>query len=434
MSPDAPACWRIAFRVVIGLSLAGFAGCGRAPRAQGPFPQEAYVWQRIWDSNVVAAVDVANRAAGFHRLVVLGAEIAWQDGVPRVVRVPFSAAPFLPPSHPAGLALRVGPFAGPFRPTDETARLVRATARDLLHGARRQGFEPSELQLDFDCATARLEGYRVWLEALRGDVAPVPLVFTALPAWLEARSFAPLARAADGFVLQVHSLARPRDGEATFQLCDPQSARRAVELAGRAGVPFRVALPTYGYLAAFDPEGRFLGASAEGYPAGRPPGTTWRELAADPVAMAGLVRNWQADRPATLRGLIWYRLPVPGDRLNWRLRTLETVMSGRIPAPELAIVSRSPEPLLTEIELRNQGTADHTGPVFVRVTWAGAHLVGHDGIRGFTSLGGVHPDEILFTNAICRLPAGDAVIIGWVRLDAAVPVTLEIPPSPPPPG
>jgi len=38
-------------------------------------------------------------------------------------------------------------------------------------------------------------------------------------------------------------------------------------------------------------------------------------------AAAGLVREWTRERPEELAGILWYRLPVAGDRLNWPMPT-----------------------------------------------------------------------------------------------------------------
>lgn len=404
----------------------GLTGCeppSAAPTAR-PWPHEAYVWQRTWTSNVTAAL--STRGPEFERLVVLGAEIAWREGQPRTVKVPLDPSALRATGRPIGVALRVGPFSGPFGTNDDTARLIRATAHELLATLQAAQINPAEFQVDFDCAESRLAGYRVWLDALRQDVRPVPLTFTALPSWLDRPAFTDLVRAADGYVLQVHSVERPRRPDDPFQLCDPAKTRRWVAVAGRLGRPFRVALPTYGYLVAFGLDGKFLGASAEGLPPERPPGTTLRELSADPVALAGLVEGWRRQPPAHLEGVIWYRLPVDGDRLNWRWPTLTNVMAGRVPQARLTAVSRQPQPGLTEIDLRNEGTADRTGPVAVRVRWQDDRRVAHDAIRGFTALMS-GADEMLFTNSICRLPAGDTVTIGWLRLErgARVDVTTN---------
>lgn len=405
-------------------------GCDRAPRARGAMTQDAYVWQRDWNAQVVGSVDV--RRSSFRRLVVLGAEVAWKSGQPRLEMVSFRLGGTN--SGPVGLALRIGPYAGPFRGDDEVMQGLVKAARAMVSEARRQGVEPVEFEVDFDCAESRLDGYRVWVETMRRELAPMPLVITVLPSWLKRGAFAALARAAGGFVLQVHSIARPSSATAPFALCDPVQALRYVEMAGRVAVPFRVALPSYGYVVAFGSEGRFLGASAEGPPPERPGGTVLRELSADPAAMARLVRTWTGDRPGMMEGVIWYRLPVAGDRLNWRWSTYESVMAGREPEPRLSVVPNFPEPGLVEIRLRNEGTADWRGPVSVQARWTGSgpghggRLVGSDGIRGFSVLSAV-PGHVLFTNAICRLPAGEGNLIGWVRLEGEVPIEFEVSPS-----
>ncbi|MGE3309593.1 MAG: DUF3142 domain-containing protein [Limisphaerales bacterium] len=428
---------------VLALALAlTTASCRREPRASGALAHDAYLWQRAWTPEVKEAVH--SQATAFGTLSILFGEIGWASGSPKFVRVASDAGVLreIGPSTRIGIALRVGPFSGPFEADDATARFLRSTASDCLRTAREAGIEVAEFQIDFDCPDRRLDGYRVWVAALRRDLAPVPLILTALPSWLNQRTFPALAKASDGFVLQVHSLARPANAQAPAILCDPASARRSVDRAARVapGVPFRVALPTYGYLLAFDADGDFLGASAEGPAPARPRGTLYRELNADPIAMAQLVADWTGDRPASMTGLIWYRLPVAGDRLNWRWPTLETVMAGTAPSARLVATPESPEPGrdigpgLIEVALTNRGSANFQGPVAIRVRWTGAQRLGADGIRGFEAIY-QGSDEVLFTNAICRLPAGEGGRIGWVRLDSHAEITVEqiVPPRRPEP-
>jgi hypothetical protein len=404
----------------------GLAACRPKPRTSGALPNDAYVWQRVWTPSVTDSV--RTHAGAFGVLSVLVGEVTWTSPSPKVVRVTpeFAALQTISHETQVGIALRVGVFQGPFASDDATARYLRKTARECLDDARKSGIAVAEFQIDFDCAERHLDGYRVWIEALRRELAPMPVVFTALPSWLNRSAFRRLAASSDGFVLQVHSLARPQHLHERAVLCDPVAARQAVERAAKVtdGVPFRVALPTYGYWLAFGSNGAYLGASAEGPPPARPSGTQYRELSADASAMAQLVADWTRDRPVSMRGLIWYRLPVEGDRLNWRWRTLETVMAGQPPFARLEAVLESSSDGLTEVRVVNQGSADRTGPIAIRLRWSGAHRLGADGIRGFEAiLGG--PNDVLFTNAICRLPAGEGSRIGWVRLNAPVPITLE---------
>ncbi len=115
-------------------------------------------------------------------------------------------------------------------------------------------------------------------------------------------------------------------------------------------------------------------------------GTTVREIRADPEAMAQLVQNWNANRPAALTGVIWYRLPISGERLNWRWPTLATVMAGNIPQPDVRAEARHPDPALVEVDLLNAGTADYSLPVQVTLSWTNAQLTAMDGLAGFDAV------------------------------------------------
>jgi hypothetical protein len=286
---------------------------------------------------------------------VLNAEVTWKNRQPQVVRMPLDYSILTKTPCPIGLALRIGAYPGPFSTNDTTSEFLAGLAGSLIAEARTNGLVPRELQIDFDCADSKLEGYRAWVEVLQQKVAPLPVSITALPSWLQQATFKQLAASAGGYVLQVHSLQRPRGPDVPFTLCDPAAARRAVERAAQCGIPFRVALPTYGYLTAFDADGRFLGLSAEG------PGKTWpagvqvREVHANPLELARLLQFWNTNRPATMQGVIWYRLPVSGDTLNWRWPTLGTIVAGRSPAERFRVESRRVEPGLVEISLVNDG-------------------------------------------------------------------------------
>lgn len=385
--------------------------------------QDVYVWQRTWNEPVRAAL--ARHGTNFQTVVALGAEISWRDRRPVTTRVALDHAALRATPARVGLALSIGPSAGPFRSNDAVAAHLTGVARSLLAEARSNGVAVAELQIDFDCAESRLDGYRVWVETLRRAVAPVPLIITTLPSWLRQPAFARLAALSDGFILQVHSLERPRGFAAPFTLCDPAAARRAVEQAAKVNVPFRVALPTYGYTVAFDARDQFIGLSADGPLIAWPAGTRLRDVRTDPAAMAQLVAFWATNRPPNLRGVIWYRLPIENENLNWRFSTLGVVMSGRVPQADLKVENRSPEPELAEIVLRNTGAADFHGDVSVRTQWRGARLLAGDSLGGF-DLGKTGSSDVLFTARDLFLRAGEERKIGWLRTNGRAEVELEI--------
>ncbi len=396
-------------------------------RRRGTFPHAAYVWQRRWDESVAGALaEGTDRVSGF---TVLAAEVSWRRGRPRVVRVPLDYETLKKTGRRVGLALRVGPYAGPFDEKAEATVLLVRLAASLIAGAREADLEPAELQIDFDCAESKLDGYRSWVETLRQSTDGVPLTITALPCWLKHRAFARLARAAGGFVLQVHSLERPAGVDSPVTLCDADAARRWVERAARIDVPFRVALPTYGYVVAFDNDGRFIGVSAEGPSGAWGGGTTCRLVHADPLAMAKLVETWRTSRPAAMTGIIWYRLPVRGDRLNWTWTTLAAVMSGRSPRRALEVQVVYPEPELAEVELVNAGETDLTPKLSIRLEWQTGALIAADALRGFSMTEIERLSRRLRSNGErewVRMAPGERWKIAWLRFDRKTEVKAHV--------
>jgi len=387
-------------------------------RQSGPMVQEVYLWQRTHTPAVAEAV--AERGSEFSRLVVRVAEVSWREGRPVVERVSPDYAALAEAKVPIGLAVRVRAYRGSFSADGEAAGRLVEIAAAAVAKARAAGLEVRELQIDFDCPTSKLDGYVVWVRALRRRV-DVPVIVTALPSWLGADAFEALADEADGFVLQVHSFERPGGPDEALTLCDPAAAKRAVERAGHIGRPFRVALPTYGYLLAFDAEGSFISLSAEGPRPAWPANAQVRQVRANPAAMAELVRTWTEQRPKNMAGVIWYRLPVRGDVLNWRWPTLAAVMAGQTPKPDLRAEVRTPEPGLIEIDLLNAGTADAALAVAVEAAWSGEAPVAADAVNGFelaaSAAGGVTFHYRDDDPGAAALPPGERITIGWIRLD-----------------
>ena len=389
-----------------------------------PLPHQAYIWQRAWAPPVCEAV--AEQGSNFQETVVLAAEVTWKNKAPQATRVGVDY-PTLTNLHcPIGLALRVGPFSG--LGTNQLAvNFLAGLASTLVAEARKNKVNPVELQIDFDCATAKLDDYRAWLTVVQQRLAPLPVTITALPSWLDSSAFAPLAAMATNYVLQVHSLEKPTSIDAAFSLCDPDMAKRAVVKAGKLGVPFRVALPTYAYIVAFNAEGKFVGLSADGPRSDWPKGTQLREMSADPLAMSSLVQNWNTNRPSAMNGIIWFRLPVAVDNLNWRWPTLGAIIAGREPQEKFHATTRRVEPGLVEISLENIGELDISSRLTIEARWTDARLVAGDALRGFELSEQSGSGAIFQTKQTnFRLPAGEHQVIGWLRFEKDREVQLEV--------
>ncbi len=196
--------------------------------------------------------------------------------------------------------------------------------------------------------------------------------------------------------------------------------------AGDIGVPFRVALPTYGYTLAFKPDGRFVGLSAEGPSQSWPANARLRDVQSDPLAMAELVQGWSRERPAAMRGIIWYRFPVETDILNWRWPTLDAMLQLRSPREHVRAGSRRAESGLVEISLVNDGELDVSSRLAVTVHWQDARLEAGDGLRGFEFVEAGPLTARFQTSSPPRLRAGDNWTLGWLRLNKDVAVSLEL--------
>lgn len=408
-----------------------------APAAAGHINHDAvdhavYVWQGRWTRAVTTAMQDANEEVS--RWYLLAAELAPVPASPREPRIDWPAVHAL--GKPITLVVRVNGATiaalAPHLPA------IVAIAR---HGAA-NGVDA--LQIDFDAGVAQLPAYAQALADLRAlltqEGIALRLSITALPAWLDAPAFAAVLDHTEEFVLQVHSLRRPTADAQPADMFELAAARRwiasAARLATARGVPWRVALPTYGYqIGLRDTDGAWLGAVAEGAPRPWPRGTEVREIAADPVVLAALVRELARRPPANMMGTVWFRLPIATDTRNWSMTTWRSVMRGVAPQAELAISVTCQEPRapaeggLVRVHLENRGARDVIAQPAIVVTLpalSAPPTAIADGIGRFALVpfdGGLAPRAAVAGRQMSfaatqpqRFAAGSTQAIGWIRL------------------
>ncbi|MDP0494836.1 MAG: DUF3142 domain-containing protein [Verrucomicrobiota bacterium JB024] len=399
--------------------------------------QEAYLWQRQWTPQVVESV--RESSPDLKGLQILAAEISWDDtGQPHVFQTSYDAQTLKTLSIPLTLVMRIGPYSRPFSKDDTAAKAILAQAERLLTTAQAQGIEVTEFQVDFDCAESKLGGYREWLLALRQTLQTtfpnVGLSFTALPVWLRHTSeFRQLAEAADSFVLQVHSLEKPTSFDAPITLCDTEKSLAWITQASTVGTPFRVALPTYGYEVVFDAEGHFKALVAEGPRPQWTEDTRIRIVRSDPTEMACLAQQLSTTPPTHCQGIIWFRLPVAGDRLNWSPRTLQTILEGKIPTNGLSVDAQWSESSdgLATIYLENTGDTALPFPPEISLSWDSAPPAtpvawDSNGIFSITVNRATRSAHISTTAlpASATLAPGQRLALGWLRFRQ--PVSLQV--------
>jgi len=367
---------RLAIFTVFALVVAQCDGQPSSPPAT--FSTGFYVWQRAWSDSVTDSLRVAAPQAG--KFMVLAAEMGAETISPNWdtladMAVPVTLVIRVPASHASAITKDT---AG------ESAAFLANTIRNARNRAENHGVTVADIQLDYDCATSKLAQYRRLLNALKEELPDTRWSITVLPTWLGDDAFAPLASTVSYFVLQVHSLEKPTTVDAPMTLCDPVKLGGYLNAASATGVPFYVALPTHGYHVAFDQTGRFVTLSAEGPMPVWPLEYTVREVTADAKAMAAVVQGMRDSPRKNCLGIVWFRLPVETDVLNWSWPTLHAVIEGRAPKIAYRAETRAPDPGLVEVWLANTGEDSATRLVLVDVRIQGHGLQAYDVLNGFS--------------------------------------------------
>ncbi|KHK62814.1 DUF3142 domain-containing protein [Pseudomonas frederiksbergensis] len=379
-------------RLSLAVAALFLSGCDQP--APTVLDQQLYVWQRQWTPAHEGALRESRRDFSSLRVLALQAfpGAGWS-------RARIDPALLKADGRPLVAVVRLD---GQLKSLDQDE--VIAQIQQMLGDWQALGLAPLGVEIDHDAGNARLPAYRTFLARLR-QVLPttLQLSITALPAWLDSPELPGLLATVDSSVLQVHAVSDPRQG-----LFDPEQARRWAERWGDVTTrPFYLALPAYG-VALLTPENGAPVVESE-VPIDR--GGERRELLADPQQVAGLTAKLRADPPVHLAGIIWFRLPLAGDRRAWSLTTLGAVARGdRLDSRmRLHVEERGG---LYDIRLVNQGNLDSPWPQ--RLTLAVGACDGVDALAGYTLQ--QTPGVLTFTRIKeGRLAAGAQRAIGWAR-------------------
>ena len=210
--------------------------------------------------------------------------------------------------------------------------------------------------------------------------------------------------AVDESVLQVHAVQPDR-------LFDAQRALDWTHnYAKRAPHPFWVALPAYGVRVARSIDGRVAAVDAEGLIDHS--GPDGRELRADPGHVAEFLA--QVPRSARLQGILWFRLPVQGDRRAWSPSALAAVIAQQPLQAEFVAVARHAANGAFDLSVRNIGNLDAPAPsIVLPATCRLADGLGRYRLQREAATLSLHPDNVW-------LAVGEVARVGWARCDSAL--------------
>lgn len=359
------------------LAFSLLSGCGGSGQSalpattNHPLTQDAYIWQRQWTPSLAQAMQIsAPHIRRWHALVAeLDARGRWTDITPDWTALKRDGRPLV-------LTVRIEGQLNVFKEADLSA--IRQHIADLLARWRAAGIVVAGLEIDHDCASARLPGYASFLGTLRAALpAGMSLSITALPTWLDSPALDALLALPDEVVLQVHAVLNPRQG-----LFDPKRARDWLDkFSRRAQRPWYVALPTYGTRVAWSPDGRIANIESESTTLATT--AVMNELVAAPQTIAGFVAQLERERPAQLAGIVWFRLPTDEDVRAWSLPTWLAVLQRQALKPDLQLqLQPAPDSVARNVVLINAGNADIALPRVLRINPAAACRSG-DGINGY---------------------------------------------------
>ncbi|CAE1141225.1 DUF3142 domain-containing protein [Serratia sp. Tan611] len=402
--------WAAALLLVLLAFGAWLAGRHQALSAPPVWDQQVYLWQRVWSTQHAQAL-AASRDL-FSSLRILALQLHPREGL-RVM--PVDTALLKQDGRPLWLVARLDGS----QPRWDEERLYSRLLQ-LVQQYRAAGLSVVGIEIDHDAATARLPQYRDALRRLRRQLpADVQLSITALPAWLDSPQLPALLRQVDSSVLQLHAVLSPQQG-----LFDSRLALRWTQrYAQVTNKPFRIALPAYGMgLVGVDAQGAQVESEASLRVAG-----SLRELTVAPQHIADFLQRLSAHPQPHLRGVVWFRLPLAGDRRAWSMNTLRRVIRQQ-PLHSRWQVKMRPQPQqngLYDLIIANDGPAD--APLPTAVTLAAGDCLAADAVGRYrldataTQLRFIRTGDEL-------VRAGQSRPLGWLRCQHLTPGGIRVTP------
>lgn len=360
-------------------------------------PHDAYIWQRQWTAEVATAVQQSSDLVRAWRVLAAASDA---QGHLRPIAIDWSAI-----GKSGRAIIPVIRIEGQLANWDED--VLYEDLRTVLDRWREHRIPITGLEIDHDCATAKLPAYARFLATLRAQFDDAkPLSITALPTWMSSPDFHTMLTQVDEVILQVHAVQNPRAG-----LFDAKLAREWVEtLARQSTIPFRVALPTYGSRVSWHNDGSLLAVESEAPLLTGGDGSV--ELLVSPEEVATLLRELERDPPPHLAGIVWFRLPTSADRRAWSPETWRAVILGKPLRSSLdVLVQNSETPGIHNLVLVNHGDVDAELPR--RVDLPDTCTLA-DGVNGYAIK---HADSRLVLHRLQRglLRSQHQQVIGWTR-------------------
>ena len=364
-----------------------------------PLANDAYIWQRHWDDALLTALSESGSSIRAWR--VLAAE---SKSTAELTKIIVNRQALHQMQKPVVAVIRIDGRSGVTLLGNTLVTESVALATDW----KKDGIPVRGIEIDYDCATARLKDYQDFLRLLREDMPKnMTLSITALPSWMASNDLPKLLTEVDETILQVHSVMNPSKG-----LFDRASALRwAQEWSTLSPVPFRLALPTYWSRVSWNEQGQVSSIESEVDRYGSDPKS--RELVVDPNEVALLIAELKRKPPENLVGIAWFRLPTASDHRAWTARTWHAVMLGEPLQAALPIVHfKVNKTGVRDIYLLNESGLDAKLPSRVAISGKGCEFA--DAMPPYNLQRQMNLVQF-FINSDDLLRSGEERLIGWIR-------------------
>ena len=417
-----------------------------------PLSQEVYIWQRQWRPANQTALAQSQEVFQGLRILALQAHPK-PNGADIWFEVAVNHAWLQADPRPKVAVIRLD---GQLSHLNDEAVIHKIS--QVLNSWQAKGTHITGVEIDHDSASSKLPAYRDFLKKLKAQLpAELKLSITALPAWLNSTDFPALLTYIDELVLQIHSVSDPRLGlfDAT------QGWQWVQQLSNISTVPYLIALPAYGSAVISTASG-YKVESETPLRGQLNDSHAVEELMADPQVLQAFVHKLQSRTDAKLKGIIWFRLPLEGDKRVWPLDTLIAVaQQGELTAKiELVLSSDNDiqttlatenkaksqqilKPQLFQLSLMNHGNI--AGEIPPILSLAGQACSGYDAQNGYSVIqkdglltwqlraentAALAPTKTVSRTAIMPMPQsnrdiqthmlnpGGQKVIGWARCES----------------
>ena len=365
--------------------------------------EEVYLWQRVWTKEVKEALPLAE--AEFDTIAILGVELNWREKTGWDVNFFKDSLDYSANNFKAIIDVRIGSEVA----KSQWSKSALAVIDDVI--ARLP--EANRIQLDYDCPTSELRGYLYLIKHLQNKFPSRKFEITALPTWLTNKHFKLLVKRLDRYIMQVHGVS----GYGLNKLCDIDYTLEVADKCHQLGVPYLLALPTYAHAINYDKQGVIKQVISEG--GNMQQGLDYNYLRADAQEITALVSGLRLSHPKLLQGLVWYRMPVSTDKMNWTWKTLTKVRSAEYNQAKLSVVKNQDSSGLYEIAIVNNSSQRLDYPKSLTISWMDDFCIGGDGYKAYQwqIINRQNQAEFIqLRTDIHLINPGESISIGWLRL------------------